>query len=305
MADVLCFGNLQFDVLCHPVTALPERGGLRMIEGIDFALSGNAGNVAAALGRLGIAVDLAGYSGSDPIGEQFRTLLAAEGVGTSRLLRHPTAGTGTSVIALAPDGERSILFVNGANALFDLDDVPDEWLDGVRVVSVGSIFVLPQFSGDAVARLFTRARARGAATVLNVCWDGQGQGLPFLAPALASTDYFILSLDEGRQLTGEPEPAAILARLQEITSGAIALTLGPDGCLVTTAQGPRHVPAVPVTATDCTGAGDAFVAGVIAGLVERRSFEACTRLGCQVASYAVTGPGSYPRIPPLPEVRRQ
>lgn len=305
MTDVLCFGNLQFDVLCHPVTALSERGGLRMIEGIDFALSGNAGNVAAALGRLGIAVDLAGYSGSDPIGEQFRTLLAAEGVGTSRLLRHPTAGTGTSVIALAPDGERSILFVNGANALFDLDDVPDEWLDGVRVVSVGSIFVLPQFSGDAVARLFTRARARGAATVLNVCWDGQGQGLPFLAPALASTDYFILSLDEGRQLTGEPEPAAILARLQEITSGAIALTLGPDGCLVTTAQGPRHVPAVPVTATDCTGAGDAFVAGVIAGLVERRSFEACTRLGCQVASYAVTGPGSYPRIPPLPEVRRQ
>ena len=71
MRDVLCFGNLQFDVLCHPVVALPAPGELSRLEGIDLMLSGNGGNVAAVLGRLGVGVDLAGYRGADPIGEAF------------------------------------------------------------------------------------------------------------------------------------------------------------------------------------------------------------------------------------------
>jgi hypothetical protein len=73
-------------------------------------------------------------------------------------------------------GERSVIFVNGANALLDLDAVPDTWLHGRRVVSVGSIFALPQFTGEAVGRLFVRAKAYGATTVLNICWDADGRG---------------------------------------------------------------------------------------------------------------------------------
>src|SRR5579864_3034140 len=84
---VLCFGNLQLDVLCRTLTSLPPPGELRMIDCIDFTLSGNGGNVAAALGRLGIEVELAGYSGADPIGEQFRTTLESMGVGTEKLPR--------------------------------------------------------------------------------------------------------------------------------------------------------------------------------------------------------------------------
>lgn len=303
-ADVLCFGNLQFDVLCRPVTALPAPGSLRRLDGIDVALSGNGANVAATLGRLGVAVDLAGYSGADFVGEQLRALLTAQGVGTATLAPHPSASTGTSVIALAPDGERSVLYVNGANALFDLDTVPDDWLRGRRVVSVGTVFVLPQFTGAAVGRLFARARARGAATVLNVCWDDEGRGLPFVAPALAEADHVVLSLDEGRQLTGAVAPEGILRLLEGRTRGDVVLTLGAGGCLVRGEDGPETVPAAPVAATDCTGAGDSFVAGYIAGLVDGRSRLDRARLGCAVAAYAVTGAGAYPRVPRLEEIDR-
>lgn len=54
---------------------------------------------------------------------------------------------------------------------------------------------------------------------------------------------------------------------------------------------------VPVAATDTTGAGDTFIAGFIAGLAHDLPLEACARLGCRVAAFAVTGPGAYPRIP--------
>ena len=159
MAQVLCFGNLQLDILCRPVVALPPPGALQQIDDIDQALSGNGGNVAATLGRLGISVELAGYSGSDVIGEQFRIMLEGLGVGTDKLSRHPDIPTGVSVVALSPEGERSVLFVNGANAFFDLATVPTAWLSDTQVVALSSVFVLPQFTGRAVGHLFERARS--------------------------------------------------------------------------------------------------------------------------------------------------
>lgn len=302
MAQVLCFGNLQFDILCHPVTALPAPGTMHKISGIDFSLSGNGGNVAAVLGRLGISVELAGYSGADLIGEQFRLLLHELEVDTSRLLRHPTAGTGTSVITIAPDGERSILFVNGANRLFDLDSVPDAWFYEKKVVVVNAVFVLPQFTGEAVGRLFVRARAFGCATVLNICYDSEGKGLPFLVPGLRETDYFVLNFDEGNQLTGHSSPQAIIESLEVHTRGSVILTLGADGCYLRSTDAIQKISALPVEATDTTGAGDSFVAGLITGLVHGRPLYDCASLGCKVAAFAVTGPGAYTRIPPLAEI---
>jgi sugar/nucleoside kinase (ribokinase family) len=268
-----------------------------MIDGINFALSGNGGSLAMALARLGITVDLAGYSGADAIGDQFRTMLTTEGVGIDKLLRHSEAGTGTSVIALSPTGERSIFFVNGANDAFNLENVPDDWLRNTRIVGVTSVFVLPQFTGEAVARLFARAHAMGAQTLLNICWDRQAQGLHFLAPALAQTDYFVLNYDEGRQLAASDELNEIFDRLMEFTSGSVVLTLGDQGCCFQYESGVERVPALPVQATDTTGAGDAFVAGLIAGLIRGLPLRECAKLGCQVAAYAVTGAGAYERIP--------
>ena len=260
--------------------------------------------MAACLGRLGIAVDLAGYSGADPIGEGFRATLAGLGVGLAALARHPTAGTGTSVIAVAPNGERTVVYVNAANALVSLDATPDAWLEGVRVLSVGSVFVLPQFTAAAVARLFRRARRRGAATVLNICPVPAAGALAALAVALAETDYFVLNLDEGRQLTGRGEPEGILGALAAHCRGHVLLTLGGEGCCFRLEGRLVHLPAEPAAAVDCTGAGDAFVAGLIAGLVTHRPPAEAARLGCRVAACAVSGAGAYPRVPPLAELER-
>jgi sugar/nucleoside kinase (ribokinase family) len=297
MSDVLCFGNLQLDVLCRTVTELPPPGSLQSIDTVDFALSGNGGSLAMALARLGVSVDLAGYSGADVIGDQFRTMLKAEGVRIDKLTRHPSAGTGTSIVTVAPTGERSIFYVNGANEEIHLEAVPDDWLDGSRIVAVTSVFVLPHFTGEAIAHLFQRVHTRGARTVLNICWDGEARGLDFLAPALAQSDYFVLNYDEGCQLTGHDAPNDIFDRLMEFTSGTIILTLGAEGCCFRTESGIERVPAIPVRATDTTGAGDSFLAGFIAGLIRGLSLRDCVQLGCQIAAYAVTGTGAYIRIP--------
>jgi sugar/nucleoside kinase (ribokinase family) len=304
LADVLCFGNLQLDVLCRPVIGLPPPGVLTPIDHIDLTLSGNGGNVAATLARLGVDVALAGYRGADVIGDGFAITLSRLGVDTSMLARHPSASTGTSVVTVMPNGERGILFTNGANALFDLDTVPNAWLRGPRVVTVSSVFVLPLYNGAAVSRLFSRARASGAVTVLNPSWPNQDQALESLRPALAVTDYFFFNRDEGRELTGQDDPGLILDAIDAITPGVVILTLGAEGCIVREHGRRRHIAAEAVTAVDSTGAGDAFVAGFVAGLVDEREPAACAELGSRVAAYAVTGPGAYPRTPTLAELDR-
>jgi len=85
VGDVLCFGNLQLDVLCRPISGLPAPGSLARVETIELALSGNGGNVAAALGRLDISVELAGFRGADSVGDSFAATQHGLGVGTTTL----------------------------------------------------------------------------------------------------------------------------------------------------------------------------------------------------------------------------
>ena len=230
MADVLCFGNLQCDVNCRTLINLPAPGSLRMIEDITLSLSGNAGNPSMALAKIGVSVEIAGYSGNDMIGKSFRRTLTDAGVGLDKLRRHPALGTGIAVGAIQPNGEKSVVFTTGANDETDLFTIPDEWLDGLKVIYVASVFVLPRFTGEAIASLFTRAKQRGIVTVLNICCDAEKTRMAFIAPALPYTDFFILNKDEGQLISQQPDPVTMLATIEAAMSGKVILTLGDQGC---------------------------------------------------------------------------
>nr|MDQ3328777.1 PfkB family carbohydrate kinase [Chloroflexota bacterium] len=146
------------------------------------------------------------------------------------------------------------------------------------------------------------AHDHGAVTVLNTCPVPDKTRLDALTTVLSVTDYFVLSGHEGRQLVGTDDPERILEVLDARTRGRVILTLGERGCCLRVGDGIEYIPAETVEAVDCTGAGDAFVAGFIAGVVAGGPLAEAARLGCKVASYAVTGPGAYPRIPALSQL---
>jgi sugar/nucleoside kinase (ribokinase family) len=297
--DVLCIGNIQFDVLARPLVALPRPGTLAQVEEIRFSLGGNGMNTAAGLARLGVSTGLFGTVSRDFMGEYALAQVAFAGVDTAAVARHPTAGSGVSLIAVAPDGERCITFTNGANECFRLEDVPVSLLEKACVLCVGSVFVLPQLTGKSLAGLFQRARAAGVTTVLDVCWDTEGRGLPFLAPCLPHTDFLAPSLEEGRQLTGQNEPEAIADSLLAAGAGAVGVKLGERGCYLASRMEAHAVPTIPLNGVDTTGAGDTWLAGLVAGMLRGLSLEACGQLANRVAAFAVTGPGCWERVPPL------
>jgi sugar/nucleoside kinase (ribokinase family) len=299
MPGVLCIGNIQFDVLARPVVALPRPGALARVEEIRFSLGGNGMNTAAGLARLGVPTALFGTVSRDFLGDHAVAQLRVAGVDTSYIARHPEVGSGVSLIAVAPDGERSITFTNGANDLFHVGDVPDALLQQVSVLCVGSVFVLPQLTGEALARLFQRAHVHGVTTVLDVCWDSEGHGLPLLLPCLPHVDLFAPSLEEGRQLTGEDEPAAIAAALLAAGARAVGVKLDARGCFLSDGDQSWEIPTTPLAAIDSTGAGDTWMAGMVAGLRQGLPLPECGRLANCVAAFAVTGPGCWERVPSL------
>jgi sugar/nucleoside kinase (ribokinase family) len=299
MPDVLCIGNIQFDVLARPLTALPEPGALARVDEVRFSLAGNGVNTAASLARLGIQTALYGMVSRDILGDYALSQLSVAGVDTSAVARHPEACSGVSLIAVSLDGERSITYTNGANEQFKLDDVPDDLLRSIRLLYVGSVFVLPQLTGWALQALFQRAREAAVTTVLDVCWDAEGLGLPFLEPCLPYTDVIAPNLSEGRQLTDRQTAQEIAETLLAAGAAAVGLKLGVDGCFLASGEEHWHVLTTPIHAVDSTGAGDTWMAGLVAGLLRGLPLRECGRLANRVAAFSLTGPGCWERVPRL------
>ena len=224
----------------------------------------------------------------DFLGDHALAQLAVAGVDTTSVTRHPTAGSGVSLVAVAPDGERSITYTNGANECFELEEISARCSAETRVLCVGSVFVLPQLTGEALRPPLSAGAVCRRDHRADVCWDAEGRGLPFLSPCLPHTDFFAPSREEGRQLTGCDQPAAIAAALLAAGAGAVGVKLGAEGCYLATADERWSVPTPPLDGVDTTGAGDTWLAGCVAGILSALPLERCGRArqpGCGVRGH--------------------
>lgn len=115
-----------------------------------------------------------------------------------------------------------------------------------------------------------------------------------IAPCLPYTDYFLPSYEEARMLAGgRDDPAEIAMFLQDAGAKVVGLKMGERGSYLRAADGTEvRVPILPVTAVDGTGAGDAYVAGFLAGLLRGWSLEECARFANAVGACCVTAMGA-------------
>ena len=184
--------------------------------------------------------------------------------GTSRL---STSGT---VIFTVEGQDRRYLHCIGANADFTLEDVDDSLLDNVRVLYVGGYLAMPGFAPAQLARLLAEAhrrhdgarRGHGRAVAL---------GFEHVAGALPYTDYFLPNQDEAARLFRSAGPGGTPSSANP--DCAVVITRGPHGAL--TKRGGRTIETPPfrMDTVDESGAGDAFTAGLITGLLENWDLE--------------------------------
>jgi len=302
MADVACLGILVADIVGTPVDALPRRGTLALLERIELHTGGCAANAAVALARLGVSTAVLGKVGADDLGDYVVGALLQAGLDTRGLLRDPGAATSASLVAVHSDAERSFLHVPGANAVYGPDDVRWDVVGAARLLHVAGLQLLPAFEGDPLARMLAEARRRGLATVLDTVMNPRSRGWDGLAPALPYLDWIVPSHEEARELTGEAEERGMVARLRRAGAKNVALKRGERGCLVAPAGGdPFHVPAFPVRAVDALGAGDAWAAGFLAGLLHDWPLPKTVRFANAVGACCVEALGATTGVKSLDE----
>lgn len=291
MGEVVCVGILVADVLARPVDEVPW-GSLGLVDEVVLRGGGCALNTASALVRLGVPAAVVGRVGADPFGDFLLGLLDERGVGRAGVVRDPAVPTSATAVLVSKGGERTFLHAYGADAHLRADDVAPGLLDGAACVHVAGTFLLEALDGEPTARLLGEARRRGLMTSLDTAWDASGRWAR-VEPALPHLDVAMPSLAEARAVSGEDEPAAVAAWFRGRGVGTVALKMGAEGCYVSGDGFEGRVPAPAVAAVDGTGAGDAFAAGLLAGLLAGRPLEEAARYACAAGALATTAMGAF------------
>jgi len=249
-------GDVINDVLVKPTEAItPDSDTAAVIRACP---GGSAANQAAWMAHLGAETVFAGRVGARDA-DYHRRELARVGV-RAHLAVDPDTGTGSIVIMLARDGERTMFTDRGANLRLRRRDLPDGLLEGAAVLHLtGYTFCEPPLLELALG-LLAEARSRELAVTIDPGSAAFLARMPageFLRWTEGAAVCFP-NRDEAAVLTGERDPITMAARLTR-HYGTVVLKLGGEGCvLAVPGQAPVRVPAHPARATDTTGAGDAF-----------------------------------------------
>jgi fructokinase len=309
--DVLCLGEALVDLLPD------RRGRLEDCDRFEVCSGGAPANVATGLARLGVRVGFRGVVGDDPFGRLLARLLASEGVECAlRFTRERP--TGMWFVALDERGERDFFSPNGrfsADKLLAPSDVDPALLARTRWLHTGSsAHVLPA-AQDALRAAVAAARAAGVRVSFdpNVwlhLWEDVEPLRRLCADVLPSCDVAKVASDEAELCTGERDPERAAARLHEMGVALACVTLAEEGAIVRRGSDVLRVPAERAPVVDTTGAGDAFVAGLLSVLaragpiasLSRADLERAVRFANRVAARAIGRVGAVAGLPRAGEI---
>ena len=295
--DCVCCCSCVADLLVRPVPLQSAigKGTVLKTEPVRLMTGGLACNAGIVMSRLGMKSAILAYVGTDEWGEMIRRHLEAERVECQRLLRHPSAGTSTSVVLVDSGGERSFAHTFGASNLLDRETMLAnlDLFAASRMMLVGYYSQMPSLEED-LAEVLAAIRATGCRTAMDT--GGSGGGMQPLERILPHLDVYIPSLREARNQTGLSEPREIIDTYRRHGApGILGLKLGAKGAMLSPAAGEYiDVPSLPPPGpiVDTTGAGDSFFAGLLTGLLRGLSLADAGRLGAATASCCVTALGA-------------
>mgnify|MGYP001166023366 CR=1 FL=1 len=308
MSRVIVVGSYAA-ALVMDVERIPAEGETVMGRGYRQTHGGKGSNMACCAARLGADARMMTKVGADAFGDGFEALLRREGAGPGWILRSRALPTAVGMILSTSRGTNAIAVDAGALselAPADLEPVRDALEAGDVVLSPLEI---PLETALAASRM---ARARGAVSVLN-----PAPAVDLRRQDLSTVDFLTPNETEARVCLGLPPGDGIADRqaaeqLRSLGPRHVIITRGGEGVLWSSPDGCFAIPALRVNVLDTVGAGDAFNAGLAAGLSEGKEALESILLGVAAASLSTEKPetiDSYPRRAEvearLPELRNK
>ncbi len=281
----------------------PQPGSYAIVTHREEKPGGTTSNLCVALQRLGVAVTLAAVVGDDAEGRTLIEGLATEGCDVRHVRVKADVPTDACFILVAPGEhgpDRTILWEQGARLQLG-DPLPIDELFSFELLVVDvDDPQLRQFLVDLPAHVSPRTQLIGPLVYLLELEPEHGLRLALQHDVIVGND------DELCYLAGTADLDAAIERLQALmplhVTRLAAISRGRHGCVVVTRRDVVAVPAFSVEVVDTTGAGDAFAAGVVYGLLRRWDPERLGRFANAMGALAVRALGAQASLPTLDEV---
>lgn len=313
MLDVCALGEMLIDFTPAGISA----SGNLLFERNP---GGAPANVLAAVTRLGGTGAFLGEVGEDSFGRYLRQVLEDNGISSRGLCFAKDADTTLAFVTLAPTGDRDFSFYRrpGADTRLSSEDLDLASIDDARIFHFGSLSMTHEPARSATLAAASHAKAAGRLVSYDPNWRpplwespekakvGMELGLPF-------ADLLKISEVELEFLTGETDLDRGSSKLFRNGMQLLLVTLGPRGCYYRSPKGAGRLDTYDTRVVDTTGAGDAFLGGLLYRVarldrpladLSAEEVEELVDFSCAVGSLCATKRGAIPAMPTLEDVRR-
>ena len=295
--DCIACGSCTVDILVKPVDLNQPLGTDRLIKvaPIESTTGGIVSNSGTALARLGMKTAACTAVGNDDWGQIVRRKLSAEGIDINYVATRTDLPTSTTVVLIDNSGQRSFAHCQGApkrlDKAFFLNQI--DLFATSRSMLLGYYSLLPDVEHD-LPEVFAAIRETGCLTAMDSA--GSGGDMEPLRGMLPHLDFYVPSFTEAQHQTGCDDPREILEIFRGCGSpGVIGVKLGSRGALLSPKIG-EFIKIDPVQppgpVVDTTGAGDAFYAGLITGILRGMTVCDAGRLAAAAGACCVTAVGA-------------
>jgi len=309
--EVVGLGAMNMDLLYRVDEIVVD--GEQLVTHSEAVPGGSASNTIYGLAKLGVKTGFVGAVGRDTDGEELVQDFETVGVDTSQIRVKQGVKTGSAICFSDKLGRRALYVSPGANNLLTSKDVALAYLSHTQIVHLSSFADEKQFNLQVglVEEMRSSVKVSLAPGMLYAT-----KGLEALAPLLEKTHVILLNREEIERLTG-----------RDFRDGAReCLNLGCQIVVVTLGKGLTTDKAKTITGyirdaeqeyeiqpeeqgvesqSETTGAGDAFAAGFLFGLLRNNRIEGCGLLGDIMAGFAINEMGARKGLPSLAQLSQR
>ncbi|SDI20989.1 2-dehydro-3-deoxygluconokinase [Actinokineospora alba] len=292
------------------VVASTEPGPLAVGGAARLSFAGAEATVAIGVSRLGHRAAWVGRVGDDAVGAMVLSGLRGEGVDISGARVEPDVPTGLMLRERRTADRTRVAYYRRdlAGSRLSPADVDAEVIAQARVLHLTGI--TPALSDTALAAVRETvrvAKAAGVAVSIDVNYRAllwaRTAASAVLGSLVPQADIVFAGPEEASLLVAEDEPERMARALGALGPATTVLKLGAEGALVHAGGEVLVQSAFPVTCVDPIGAGDAFVAGYLAGTLDGSDAARCLRLAAACGAFAVSAAGDWEGLPRRGDLR--
>jgi ribokinase len=296
--DAVGFGGLNVDKL-FKVNKIAKAEEESYIIDCEEACGGSAANTIVGLARLGCKVGFIGKVAGDREGKMLVEDFCIEGVDTNGIIHVKHGRSGTVMGFVDEKGDRALYVDPGVNDTIEFNEI------NVEYAFQTSFLHLTSFVGEKSFQTQKRLIEGLPQTVKLSLDPGElyARKSSILEPIIEKTFVLMPNLNELELLTKTADYRKGADVLLKKGVEIVAVKLGSKGCYVTDGKENHNVEPFKVKVVDTTGAGDAFCAGFLYGLISGKSLYECGRLGNFVASRCIMKMGARTGLPYLKDLK--